>query len=177
MLALAVSVALPSTFTVSLSEGKQLNVINDLSNPFLAAHELQVNVFLGSGGEGVIRMSSEVAGIHGLLNPGPIVGWHVDQLKYEISVHELVGIAVSPQPRVYIVNGIPPRLIFKSKDADAAHEETSKPSVFNHLDWTAILSQDDGHAHFCRDLPKEAWKKEIRGDAKKVVIIRDTDWF
>ncbi len=97
----ALSVA---SLEVDLPEGRQITVMNDLHEPMVMAHELQVNTFMGSGGEGVIRMAIEVPGMHGRLNLGPFSAWSTDDHNIQVIAMNLVGIATSPSPRVYLTS-------------------------------------------------------------------------
>jgi hypothetical protein len=158
---LALGSALMANLTIELPEGKQLTVVNDPYHPFAVAHELQVNVFLGSGGEGVVRMHQQVPGVHGVLNEGPLTSWWDDEKRYEIEVLELVGIATSPKPQIYLVNSERVKLSIsfdsdKSLQDDIEHWQTSM---------LARLKQ----------LPKTPRREEQRKEGK--ITIREPDWF
>jgi hypothetical protein len=105
LLSLVIAAGLSSsTFNVQLLEGRTIKVTSDLTTAMVAAHELQVNTFLGSGGQGLVRMFLEIPGVHGILNKGPLAHWSTDTETIRIQTLELIGIAASPQPRVYLMD-------------------------------------------------------------------------
>ncbi|MDB6075177.1 MAG: hypothetical protein JWO89_2817 [Verrucomicrobiaceae bacterium] len=101
---LALSSLLKVALGVEAPEGKDVLLVDDPKQPFLISHELQVNIFLGSGGEGIVRMDRTVPGIHGLINQAPLASWETDDQTVQRAVFDLIGIGASPAPRVYLVN-------------------------------------------------------------------------
>lgn len=104
MLSLALGGMLTGIFTINLPDGDSIDVIDDPAHPWVASHELQVNTFLGSGGEGVVRMLDTLPGLHGILNAGPLASWDSDTETTQRRCFELIGTSRSPSPRVYLVN-------------------------------------------------------------------------
>lgn len=101
---LALSGLLKVALGVEAPEGKEVLLVDDPKQPFLISHELQVNIFLGSGGEGLVRMYRTIPGVHGVINPAPLASWETDDQDVRRAVFDLIGIGVSPAPRVYLVN-------------------------------------------------------------------------
>jgi hypothetical protein len=158
---LALGSALMANLTIELPEGKQLTVLNDPYHPFAVAHELQVNVFLGSGGEGVVRMHQQVPGVHGILNEGPLTSWWDDENRHQIALLELVGISESPKPQVY--------LLASNRMREYLGKISSSPVAKKREPWEDTMST------LVAQLPNTPTREEQREEGK--ITIREPDWF
>ncbi|MCX6857425.1 MAG: hypothetical protein NTV80_21245 [Verrucomicrobia bacterium] len=86
------------------SSGRPIRVVDDWHDPHLLAHEQQVNIFLGSSGLGIYRtLPPAVPGMHGTLGFAQRAVHLRDGSETQPIYHDLVGIAASPNPRVYCV--------------------------------------------------------------------------
>ena len=86
------------------SQVQSVDIVDDWHDPYLLAHEQQVNDFLGSAGLGILRvLPPSVPGIHGTLGVSNRFVNLPDGSDSLPIYHDLVGVAASPSPRVYCI--------------------------------------------------------------------------
>ena len=158
------SIPLGSGFQVDLPESRSITVTNDWHDPYLIAHEQRVNQFLGSQGLGIYRsLPPGVPGMHSTLGfTGREIVLKGGKAARGV-FHDLVGVAASPQPRVYCVNQANKTLwdkLFGKRGApdvalmpfDGTEQRGNHTVAIRKLDWfeqAALAQLQAGHAYCC----------------------------
>ncbi|MBL9117999.1 MAG: hypothetical protein JNJ83_23525 [Verrucomicrobiaceae bacterium] len=137
--ALVLMAVLAGKFVVDVPDAEPIAVVNDLTEPFLLSHELNVNSFLGAPGFGLSRtLPTTIPNLHGSLERSALGFWSDGtESDYSVVTYDLVGIAVSPAPRVYALQEQTTRQYY------AKATETQKAST-RETQIVAVLPKDSG---------------------------------